>query len=125
MYFIVVSFLILISESNPLNPMSNGGESVKEEVSHESSGRPPFAIPQSMREEQVQNAVNFLSHPKVKGSPVIFRCAFLEKKGLSKEEIDEAFRRVPVSLISSDSVLVLGGIILHGFYKFLLLDLVL
>ncbi|XP_039129395.1 peroxisomal membrane protein PEX14-like isoform X1 [Dioscorea cayenensis subsp. rotundata] len=89
------------SESNPLNPMSNGGESVKEEVSHESSGRPPFAIPQSMREEQVQNAVNFLSHPKVKGSPVIFRGAFLEKKGLSKEEIDEAFRRVPDSAPSN------------------------
>ncbi|XP_039143650.1 peroxisomal membrane protein PEX14 isoform X1 [Dioscorea cayenensis subsp. rotundata] len=88
-------------ESNPLNPVSNGGESVKEEVAHESSGRPPFAIPQPMREEQVQNAVNFLSHPKVKGSPVIFRRAFLEKKGLSKEEIDEAFRRVPDSAPSN------------------------
>lgn len=48
-----------------------------------------------MREEQVQNAVNFLSHPKVRGSPVIYRRSFLEKKGLTKEEIDEAFRRVP------------------------------
>ncbi|KAL6992762.1 hypothetical protein U1Q18_010877 [Sarracenia purpurea var. burkii] len=48
-----------------------------------------------MREEQVQNAVKFLSHPKVRGSPVIYRRSFLEKKGLTKEEIDEAFRRVP------------------------------
>lgn len=50
-----------------------------------------------MREEQVQNAVKFLSHPKVRGSPVMYRRSFLEKKGLTKEEIDEAFRRVPVS----------------------------
>ncbi|PSR89584.1 Peroxisomal membrane protein [Actinidia chinensis var. chinensis] len=48
-----------------------------------------------MREEQVQNAVKFLSHPKVKGSPVMYRRSFLERKGLTKEEIDEAFRRVP------------------------------
>nr|GMN21521.1 hypothetical protein TIFTF001_048889 [Ficus carica]GMN21532.1 hypothetical protein TIFTF001_048891 [Ficus carica] len=48
-----------------------------------------------MREEQVQNAVKFLSHPKVRGSPVMYRRSFLEKKGLTKEEIDEAFRRDP------------------------------
>ena len=52
-----------------------------------------------MREEQVQNAVKFLSHPKVRGSPVIYRRSFLEKKGLTKEEIDEAFRRVPVCML--------------------------
>ncbi|CAO2204967.1 unnamed protein product [Urochloa humidicola] len=51
--------------------------------------------PQLMREDYIQNAVNFLSHPKVKGSPVIHRRSFLEKKGLTNEEIDEAFRRVP------------------------------
>ncbi len=49
-----------------------------------------------MREDYIQNAVNFLGHPKVKGSPVFYRRSFLEKKGLTKEEIDEAFRRVPV-----------------------------
>nr|GMD33061.1 peroxisomal membrane protein PEX14-like isoform X1 [Ipomoea batatas] len=48
-----------------------------------------------MREDQVQNAVKFLSHPKVRGSPVMYRRSFLERKGLTKEEIDEAFRRVP------------------------------
>lgn len=53
--------------------------------------------PQVVREDYVQNAVNFLAHPKVKGSPVSYRYSFLEKKGLTKEEIDEAFRRVPVS----------------------------
>ncbi|XP_078431176.1 peroxin 14 isoform X2 [Wolffia australiana] len=50
---------------------------------------------QPMREEQIQNAVKFLSHPKVRGSPVVYRRSFLEKKGLTREEIDEAFRRVP------------------------------
>jgi peroxin-14 len=51
--------------------------------------------PQPMREDYIQNAVKFLSHPKVKGSPVFHRRSFLEKKGLTNEEIDEAFRRVP------------------------------
>ncbi|ONM30677.1 hypothetical protein ZEAMMB73_Zm00001d040162 [Zea mays] len=48
-----------------------------------------------MREDYIQNAVKFLSHPKVKGSPVFHRRSFLEKKGLTSEEIDEAFCRVP------------------------------
>ncbi|GAB2269850.1 hypothetical protein Dimus_004769 [Dionaea muscipula] len=48
-----------------------------------------------IREEQVQNAVKFLTHPKVRDSPVIHRRNFLERKGLTTEEIDEAFRRVP------------------------------
>ncbi|XP_021901219.1 peroxisomal membrane protein PEX14 isoform X2 [Carica papaya] len=54
-----------------------------------------FVNSEPMREEQVQNAVKFLSHPKVRGSPVMYRRSFLERKGLTKEEIDEAFRRVP------------------------------
>ncbi|BBN17945.1 peroxin-14 [Marchantia polymorpha subsp. ruderalis] len=54
-----------------------------------------FIEPQPIREDQVENAVKFLSHPKVKGSPIVYRRSFLEKKGLSREEIDEAFRRVP------------------------------
>ena len=29
----------------------------------------------------------------------MYRRSFLEKKGLSKEEIDQAFRRVPVSKV--------------------------
>ncbi|CAL4902499.1 unnamed protein product [Urochloa decumbens] len=53
------------------------------------------APPQPMREDYVQNAVKFLSHPKVQGSPVVYRRSFLEKKGLTTQEIDEAFRRVP------------------------------
>jgi peroxin-14 len=49
-----------------------------------------------VREDYVENAVKFLSHPKVRGSPVVYRRSFLEKKGLTTQEIDEALRRVPV-----------------------------
>lgn len=66
------------------------------EPANQTEERPSFlATSEPIREDQVQNAVNFLSHPKVKGSPVIYRRSFLEKKGLTKDEIDEAFRRVP------------------------------
>lgn len=51
---------------------------------------------QPIREDQLENAVKFLSHPKVRTSPIVHRRSFLEKKGLTGEEIDEAFRRVPV-----------------------------
>ena len=50
------------------------------------------AAPQPMREDYVENAVKFLSHPKVRGSPVVYRGCFLEKKGLTFQEIDEARR---------------------------------
>ncbi|KAL1340623.1 peroxisomal membrane protein PEX14 isoform X2 [Arachis hypogaea] len=68
-----------------------------EDASKQNSKASVFVNTEPMREEQVQNAVKFLSHPKVRGSPVIYRRNFLEKKGLTKEEIDEAFRRVPDS----------------------------
>ncbi|CAJ1943872.1 unnamed protein product [Sphenostylis stenocarpa] len=72
----------------------NAGE---EEPAKLNSTQSVFVNSQPLREEQVQNAMKFLSHPKVRGSPVIYRRSFLEKKGLTKEEIDEAFRRVPDS----------------------------
>eukprot|EP00890_Picochlorum_soloecismus_P006169 jgi/Picsp_1/6553/NSC_03896-R1_peroxin pex14 len=50
---------------------------------------------QEIRSEQVENAVGFLSHPKVRGSPVSSKREFLKGKGLTEAEIDEAFRRVP------------------------------
>jgi peroxin-14/E3 ubiquitin-protein ligase SIS3 len=56
------------------------------------------APPQPVREDYVQNAVKFLSHPKVRGSAVVYRRSFLQNKGLTSDEIDEAFRRVPVLL---------------------------
>lgn len=66
------------------------------DANNESLEKSAFAILQPIREDQIENAVKFLSHPKVRGSPVVHRRSFLEQKGLTKEEIDEAFRRVPV-----------------------------
>ncbi|KAL2492703.1 Peroxisomal membrane protein PEX14 [Abeliophyllum distichum] len=86
----------------PLNPGSqvteptvDDGQNAKAEAIKESSPTSVFVNSEPIREEQVQNAVKFLSHPNVRGSPVIYRRSFLERKGLTKEEIDEAFRRVP------------------------------
>jgi hypothetical protein len=91
----MVSFFMLWATEN-VQPSTGvqqgaGAEAIKQS--------PPsvFVNSEPMREEQVQNAVKFLSHPKVRGSPVMYRRSFLEKKGLTKEEIDEAFRRVPVN----------------------------
>nr|XP_043615269.1 peroxisomal membrane protein PEX14 isoform X2 [Erigeron canadensis] len=83
------------ADGNSQNPVStNDNQQDTEKVA------PPkepsiFVNTEPIREDQVQNAVKFLSHPKVKGSPVMYRRSFLERKGLTKEEIDEAFRRVP------------------------------
>ncbi|GIL83340.1 hypothetical protein Vretifemale_12166 [Volvox reticuliferus] len=55
----------------------------------------PLAAP-VIREDQIQNAVGFLSHPQVRSSTnTASKRSFLERKGLTAAEIDEAFRRVP------------------------------
>uniref|UniRef100_A0A061S114 Peroxisomal membrane protein PEX14 n=1 Tax=Tetraselmis sp. GSL018 TaxID=582737 RepID=A0A061S114_9CHLO len=53
-----------------------------------------FPADQILREDQIQSAVSFLSHPKVKSSTTESKRAFLQKKGLTTLEIDEAFNRV-------------------------------
>ncbi|CAL5441150.1 unnamed protein product [Camellia sinensis] len=90
------------TDDKPQNPALEGVQPTIEdqhdanaEDSRGISSTSVFVNSEPMREEQVQNAVKFLSHPKVRGSAVIYRRSFLEKKGLTKEEIDEAFRRVP------------------------------
>jgi peroxin-14 len=82
---------------------STGVAQATNEATEQVSSSTPsiFVNSEPMREDQVQNAVKFLSHPKVRGSPVTYRRSFLEKKGLTKEEIDEAFRRVPDSAPSA------------------------
>ncbi|KAM2076104.1 hypothetical protein FF1_038933 [Malus domestica] len=85
-------------EKNPAGlaqPTIEGQQDAGADPAKQSSTPSVFVNSEPMREEQVQNAVKFLSHPKVRGSPVVYRRSFLEKKGLTKEEIDEAFRRVP------------------------------
>nr|XP_007155426.1 hypothetical protein PHAVU_003G200200g [Phaseolus vulgaris]ESW27420.1 hypothetical protein PHAVU_003G200200g [Phaseolus vulgaris] len=84
--------------SEIVQPANMNLQNTREEEPAKPSSTPSvFVNSQPLREDQVQNAVKFLSHPKVKGSPVLYRRSFLEKKGLTKEEIDEAFRRVPDS----------------------------
>jgi len=49
----------------------------------------------TMRESEIENATSFLRHPNVReSSDVSAKRGFLEGKGLTKEEIDEAFQRV-------------------------------
>lgn len=92
--------LILISAAETSQQATGVQQDGPPEAAEQSISSPSvFVNSELMREEQVQNAVKFLSHPKVRGSPVIYRRSFLEKKGLTKEEIDEAFRRVPVSIL--------------------------
>ncbi|CAK9137612.1 unnamed protein product [Ilex paraguariensis] len=94
------------TDNKPQNPASEVVQTTLEdqknmaEATQVNSSPSVFVNSEPMREDQVQNAVKFLSHPKVRGSPVVYRRSFLERKGLTKEEIDEAFRRVPVSKLS-------------------------
>ncbi|CAK9184219.1 unnamed protein product [Ilex paraguariensis] len=89
------------TDNKPQNPASEVVQTTLEdqknmaEATQVNSSPSVFVNSEPMREDQVQNAVKFLSHPKVRGSPVVYRRSFLERKGLTKEEIDEAFRRVP------------------------------
>lgn len=54
----------------------------------------PSVICATMREDYVQNAYSFLRHPNVIGTPLANKIAFLKEKGLTDEEIQEAFNRV-------------------------------
>uniref|UniRef100_A0A7N0TZS2 Peroxisomal membrane protein PEX14 n=1 Tax=Kalanchoe fedtschenkoi TaxID=63787 RepID=A0A7N0TZS2_KALFE len=83
------------SGSPPGQPTFDSRQETGTTATVERSAPSVFVNSEPIREDQVQNAVKFLSHPKVRGSPVMYRRSFLEKKGLSREEIDEAFRRVP------------------------------
>ncbi|XP_037513186.1 peroxisomal membrane protein PEX14 isoform X2 [Rhipicephalus sanguineus] len=53
-------------------------------------------LPQMPRENLIATAVNFLENPRVQGSPLSQKRAFLLKKGLTAEEIDEAIERARI-----------------------------
>jgi len=57
-------------------------------------GKAAVGSTELMREDLVQSAVSFLKHPKVVTSLDGQRRSFLENKGLTVDEIDEAFRRL-------------------------------
>lgn len=46
-----------------------------------------------IREEIVENAVNFLRNPNVAGTPLARRVAFMKRKGMTSKEIDTALAR--------------------------------
>lgn len=46
-----------------------------------------------IREEIVENAVNFLRNPNVAGTPLARRIAFMKRKGMTSKEIDTALAR--------------------------------
>lgn len=59
-------------------------------------GKADLGSTELIREDLVQSAVSFLKHPKVVTSSDGQRRSFLENKGLTVEEIDEAFQRLQV-----------------------------
>jgi len=61
-------------------------------------GKAAVGSTELMREDLVQSAVSFLKHPKVVTSLDGQRRSFLENKGLTVDEIDEAFRRLQVRI---------------------------
>ena len=54
-----------------------------------------------LREPQVENAVKFLTNPKVLDAPLSQKLAFLQNKGLNEEEVAEALRRANAGGTSS------------------------
>lgn len=46
-----------------------------------------------MREELITSAISFLSDPKVQSAPLAKKVSFLESKGMTSEEIEEAMAR--------------------------------
>ncbi|CAN6359039.1 unnamed protein product [Urochloa humidicola] len=67
-------------------------------------GKAALESTELMREDLVQSAVSFLKHPKVVASSDGQRRSFLENKGLTVDEIDEAFRRLQSSSSTSLSI---------------------
>ncbi|CEP10440.1 hypothetical protein [Parasitella parasitica] len=62
-----------------------------------------------MREELITSAISFLSDPKVQSAPLAKKVSFLESKGMTSEEIEEAMARangkaasVPVAAAASN-----------------------
>ena len=49
--------------------------------------------PEALREDMIANAVQFLKHPNVEGTPLARRVAFMKRKGMTSQEIDAALAR--------------------------------
>lgn len=74
----------LVVEKSPHNPEQSQENLITEELPHH---------PVESRENLIHTAVSFLQNPKVRDGPVAHKKAFLRKKGLTEEEISDAFIR--------------------------------
>ncbi|CAL4901672.1 unnamed protein product [Urochloa decumbens] len=80
-------------------------------------GKAALESTELMREDLVQSAVSFLKHPKVVTSSDGQRRSFLENKGLTVDEIDEAFRRLQVRFFLTFYLIFSSLVILTSFLK--------
>lgn len=48
----------------------------------------------ALREDLISSAISFLSDPKVQSAPLAKKVSFLESKGMTSEEIEEAMARM-------------------------------
>ena len=55
---------------------------------------PTLITPMALREDLISSAISFLSDPKVQSAPLAKKVSFLESKGMTSEEIEEAMARV-------------------------------
>ena len=63
----------------------------------------------SVREPQVENAIKFLTNPKVANAPLSQKLAFLQNKGLTEKEVAESLRRASAQAAAAGSDGVGGG----------------
>ncbi|DAZ93633.1 TPA: LOW QUALITY PROTEIN: hypothetical protein N0F65_007967 [Lagenidium giganteum] len=56
------------------------------------NGTPTSAVEMAIRDDLVAQGVRFLQHPRVQDTPLSERLAFLEKKGLTPQEIAKALK---------------------------------
>ena len=78
---------------------SHGLQDTKEQEIRKGKGKAALVSTELLREDLVQSAVSFLKHPKVVACSDGQRRSFLENKGLTMDEIDEAFRRLQVRIV--------------------------
>ncbi|XP_066362085.1 peroxisomal membrane protein PEX14-like isoform X2 [Miscanthus floridulus] len=93
---------------------SHGLQDTKEQEIRK--GKAALVSTELLREDLVQSAVSFLKHTKVVASSDGQRRSFLENKGLTVDEIDEAFRRLqsPSSNSASSNMCTSQGVFDHS-----------
>lgn len=69
----------------------------------EDAAQQSSASPGALREPSIQQAVTFLNDPRVKGAEPQRALDFLRTKGITEDELREAYRRVGVPFPNSQS----------------------